>query len=441
MGISQALYTGVTGLAVNADGMSVIANNIANANAKGFKKDRAEFEDMLSREVNSGSGTTQIGRGARLGNVKTIHTQGSLAVTDNLTDLAIQGNGFFVLADPLANSLESAGKYYTRSGSLNFDKEGYLATSFGSRVQGYSADAKGHLQSRLSDIRIETNTIPPVATNTVNINVQLDSRVEILNNKPWDIKDATATSNFGPSFTVFDSHGRSHQVTMYFRKMSASEEGTEWEWHAAVDSSEVTNPSDFDLTEIASGRTKFGKNGLLLEEITDVSSVNFSNGAFPDQRIQFDFGRNTGSEGGTGINAATSIAGKSVLNFHQQDGYEAGQLKSLQIESDGRIRGIFSNGIQRDLGAIALATFSNQDALMKAGHNMFYSTIKSGPPNIGVPETGARGSLYSSSLEESNVDLAGEFVNMITTQRLFQANSRSITTTDAMIEEVINLKR
>lgn len=440
MGISQALYTGVTGLAVNADGMSVIANNIANANAKGFKRDRTEFEDMLSREINSGSGTTQIGRGARLANVKTIHTQGSLAVTDNLTDLAIQGNGFFVLADPLANSLESAGKYYTRSGSLNFDKEGYLATSFGSRVQGYMADAKGNLRSRLTDIRIETNTIPPQATTNVMVNVQLDSRVPIIE-KPFDINNTTETSNFGPSFTVFDSHGRSHQVTTFFRKTSSSEEGTEWEWHAAVDSSEVTNPSGFDLTEFANGKVRFNKNGMLLEEITDQSSINFSNGAFPNQQIAFDFGRNVAEEGGTGINAATSIAGKSVLNFHQQDGYEAGQLKSLQIESDGRIRGVFSNGVQRDLASVALATFSNQDALMKAGRNMFYSTIKSGPPNIGTPETGARGSLYSSSLEESNVDLAGEFVNMITTQRLFQANSRSITTTDAMIEEVINLKR
>ena len=440
MGVSQALYTGVTGLSVNADGMSVIANNIANANAKGFKRDRAEFEDLLSLSLSSGSGPTQIGRGARLADVKTMHTQGGLTVTDNLTDIAIQGDGFFILSDPQADAQETAGKFYTRLGSLQFDKDGYFATSFGARVQGYMADNDGVLSSRLGDVRIETNNIPPKPTDTLKLNVQLDSRSDLIA-EDWNPADPVKTSNFNSSITVFDSHGRAHQASIFFRKISASEDGVEWEWHAMVDNKEVTDPDDGELKEFADGVVRFDKNGLLLEEITNESSVNFNNGAFPEQVINFDFGQNIGEEEGKGINASTSIAGKSVTVFHQQDGYEAGQLKSLNIGLDGMVTGIFTNGIERRLGGIALATFSNQDALQKAGKNMFYSSIDSGPPNIGLPTTGTRGSLYASSLEESNVDLAREFVNMITTQRLFQANSRSITTTDTMIEEVINLKR
>lgn len=440
MGIAQALYTGVTGLSVNADGMSVIANNIANANSKGFKRDRASFEDLLSLSLSSGSGPAQIGRGSRLAAVKTMHTQGGLTVTDNLTDIAIQGSGFFIISDPQSEAQETAGKFYTRVGALQFDKDGYFSNSAGARVQGYMADDDGVLSSRLTDIRIETNSIPPKATKTLNLNVQLDSRSKILE-KEWSPLDPVKTSNFNASMSVFDSHGRAHQASIFFRKISATEEGVEWEWHALVDNKEVTDPDEGDFKEFANGVAKFNKFGLLLEEITNESSVNFSNGAFPGQVIGFDFGRNTGEEGGKGINASTSIAGDSVTVYHQQNGYEAGQLKSLNIGLDGIVTGVFTNGIEKRLGGIGMATFANQDSLQKAGKNMFYSTIDSGPANIGLPQTGTRGSLYASSLEESNVDLAGEFVKMITTQRLFQANSRSITTTDTMIEEVINLKR
>ena len=440
MGISQSLFTGVTGLSVNADGMTVIANNIANANAKGFKRDRAEFEDMLSRDMSSGSGPTQIGRGARLSNVRTIHTQGGMKVTDNLTDLAIQGSGFFLMSDPRLDVQQSAGKLYTRAGSLMFDKEGYLADAAGGRIQGYMADGRSVLSSRLTDIRIETNTTPPRATEVLRLNAQLDARSDVIM-EPFDTLRPEETSNYHTSVSVFDSHGRAHQVTVYFRKTQANEDGTEWEWNALVDNTDVTDPDEGLHKLFANGSLKFDKAGLMVEEITEESSVNFNNGAFPEQQIQFDFGQNIGEEAGTGANATTSIAANSLTMFHSQDGYEAGQLKSLKVSQDGRIHGIFTNGVQKTMAAIALATFSNQDALIKAGKNRFYSSIRSGPPNIGLPETGLRGSIYASALEESNVDLAAEFVNMIITQRLFQANSRSITTTDTMIEEVINLKR
>lgn len=440
MGISQAMYTGVTGLSVNADGMSVTANNIANANAKGFKRDRAEFEDLISQDLTSGAGQAQIGRGARLRDVKAVHTQGGLQVTDNITDIAIQGNGFFILAKPGADVQESAGKFYSRVGSMQFDKDGYLSDTHGNRVQGYMPTEKGNMSSRLTDVRIETNIIPPNPTQKVIMNVNLDAREKL---KPvvFDAANPEETSNFNNTITVFDSQGRAHPATVFFNRIEDAD-GISWEWHATVPSGDVTDGNlENDFHQIASGKVKFNIYGKLLEEETYQSEANFANGALQGQAIEFDFGQNMGEEKGDGLNASTAIAAKFDTLFHSQDGYENGTLKSLNIETDGKIIGIFTNGLQKNLAAVGLATFENQDGLLKGGRNTFMETIDSGPPKIGAPGSGSRGELYSSSLEESNVDLASEFVNMIMGQRLFQANSRSVTTADSMIEEVINIKR
>jgi flagellar hook protein FlgE len=439
MPISQSLYTGITGLSINSDGMSVVANNIANANSKGFKKDRAEFEDLLSVDLSTGAGSAQIGRGGRLKDVRTMHTQGSLAVTDNLTDLAVQGMGFFVVSNPKTETMESAGKFYTRIGSFVFDKDGYLADGAGGRVQGYLADPDGNIATRLTDVRVETNIIPPSRTNEVKLDLNLDSRSKVLQ-EPFDVNKAEQTSNFSNTITIYDSQGASHQMTVFFKRLEDSD-GISWKWHAAVDGSEVLESNGSKMVEIGTGTVKFDSNGNLLEEIQEEFEVNFAGGAAPNQKINIDFGTNRNSEGGNGVGGSKSIASKSVINLHSQNGYEAGNIKSLRIDLDGTLVGVFTNGIVRPLGALALATFENQDGLMKAGHNHFYATTESGPAKIGMAQTGSRGSVYASSLEESNVDLAQEFVNMIMTQRGFQANSRSITTTDSMYEEVINLKR
>ena len=278
MPIAQALYTGVTGLSVNSDNMGVIANNIANANAIAFKRDRAEFEDMVSHNLKSGRVTTHIGRGSRLANVRTMHTQGGMKVTDNLTDLAIQGRGFFVIKHP-AEIDATAGKFYTRVGNLQFDKEGYFATPSGDRVQGYAADAAGQLSSKLTDIRIETNTIAPKETDKVTMNVQLDSRDPIIKEE-FDFKRPEDTSNFNSSVTIFDSQGGGHQATVFFRRVETEEEGVQWEWHALADGKEVIDPDGEHFREFASGVLNFDKNGFLSKEktffkLTNILIVNF----------------------------------------------------------------------------------------------------------------------------------------------------------------------
>lgn len=438
MGISQAMYSGVTGLTVNSDNMAVIANNIANANAKGFKYDRGEFEDLLS--VDMGSGNAQIGRGARMSNVKTLHTQGGLQVTEGLTDLAIQGSGFFVVSNPASELQEAGGMFFTRVGSLSFNKDGFLADSTGGVVKGYLADTDGFISSKLEDIRIMTNNLPPVATKEAILNINLDSRSPVLEQE-FDLDNAEKTSNFNTTLNIYDSHGSAHAMSVYFRRLETTE-GIEWEWHAAVDASEVTDADDGAvMREIGKGRVSFSREGLLASEAPEYFKANFKGGAFPEQNIAIDFGKNIDTEKGNGVGASTSVATRSDTVFHSQSGYEAGNLKSLKIELDGTIRGFYTNGVQRALGAIAIATFESTDGLKKAGKNQFFKTNDSGPAKIGRAQTGSRGSIYSSTLEESNVDLAKQFVDMILTQRGFQANSRSITTTDTMIEEIINMKR
>lgn len=439
MAISQALYTGVTGLSVMSDSMAVVANNLANANAKGFKYDRVEFDDLLSLDMGSSVGQSQLGRGARLSDVRTIHTQGGLSVTDRLSDLAIQGNGFFVVNNPKGEKQEAGGQFFTRVGAFHFDKDGYLSDPNGGHLQGYAADEKGVLSPQLTDIHLATNNVPPKATNTLNLNINLDARTPVREGE-FDINNPVETSDFVSTVNVFDSQGNKHALTTYFKRIEDSE-GISWKWFATADGKEVVDGDGAPIKQVGSGTVKFDAKGNLLSEETEDFSANFVGGAAQDQKIDIDFGKNILSEGGNGVGGSTSTAAQSITVFHSQNGYEAGNIKSIKIGLDGKIAGLYTNGIERVLGGIAMATFENTDGLMKAGKNQFFATMDSGAPRIGQAQTGVRGSIYASTLEESNVDMAQQFVEMIRSQRGFQANSRTITTTDSMIEEVVNMKR
>ncbi len=439
MAISQALYTGVTGLSVMSDSMAVVANNLANANAKGFKYDRVEFDDLLSLDMGGSAGSTQLGRGARLSEVRTIHTQGGLSVTDRLSDLAIQGNGFFVVSNPKGEKQEAGGQFFTRVGAFHFDKDGYLSDPTGGHLQGYAADNKGILSPAVTDIHIATNSVPPQATETCVMNLNLDSRAEIKEGE-FDINKPVETSDFVTTVNVFDSQGTKHPLTTYFKRVDDSE-GISWKWFATVDGKEVVDADGAPIKQVGTGTVRFDSKGNLLSEESEEFSANFTKGADQNQKINIDFGKNMRTEGGNGVGASTSTAAQSITVFHSQNGYESGNIKAIKIGLDGRINGLYTNGIERLLGAMALATFENNDGLMKAGKNQFFATMESGAPRIGQAQTGVRGSIYASTLEESNVDMAQQFVEMIRSQRGFQANSRSITTTDSMIEEVVNMKR
>lgn len=457
MSVTYSMYSGVSGLKGNSDMMAVISNNIANSNTRGYKTDRAEFEDLLAVSLNENS---QLGRGVRLRNIKTIHTQGAVSNTGVVTDLAIQGEGFFVVKNATNESADSGGNLFTRLGAFQFDRDGYLADSLGGRLQGYMADSMGRLSTKLSDVQIASNSIPPTATQVVTMNTNLDVRARPPL-REFDIKDPEGTSNFQSTVSIFDSFGATHACTVYFSKV---EEGgvNKWKWHATIPGNELAENPGFDdkgnqiAGLIASGEIEFDPDGNPklayqlsdgrkvfhdVQNRTDAFDIRFANGSKP-QAVQFNFGPAVDPlTNDISTLSSTSTATKSSTMFHSQDGHEAGYLKSLKIEADGSIQGVFTNGLQRRLGGVALATFASNDNLTKIGRNSYMSNNKSGAPRIGMPQTGSRGSLSSASIEESNVDLADQFVNMITTQRAFQANSKSITTTDAMLDEVIGLKR
>jgi flagellar hook protein FlgE len=458
MSINYSLFSGVSGLSANSDGMNVIANNIANANTKSYKADRAEFEDMLAATINENS---QLGRGTRLRNITTLHGQGSLTNTNQVTDLAIQGDVFFVVKNDQVEVKESNGTFYTRQGSFRFDRDGKLTDPTGSRVQGYMADPDdaNKLSPNLSDLQIISNTIAPQATNVVNVVANLDVR-EKPPVDPFNLENPVDSSNFVTAVTIFDNLRNGRQANIYFSRTNETDKNA-WEWHALVDGNEIsaTPPKDSKGKvmpfQIAQGRVEFDESGnpvlpfftksgepiqIDVAQKSDAVDVQFVNGAKP-QKIQFNFGPAIGSDGKLGVQGSTSIAAKSGVAYHSQDGYETGYLKTIKIDIDGSVRGIYTNGLERRLGAVALASFPNNHGLQKVGRNNYVYTPKAGEPRIGLAQTGSRGSVYSSSLEESNVDLAQQFVDMILTQRGFQANSKSVTTTDTMLEEVINLKR
>jgi len=455
MAIHYALFSGVSGLAVNTDSMGVISNNIANSNTRAFKADRAEFEDLLAVNLNEFS---QLGRGVRLRSITTNFTQGALSHTGGITDMAIQGEGFFVMRTGGADMGSSGALTYTRQGTFRFDRDGYISDVHGQKLQGFLAGQDGKLETRMQDMQISTTSVTPVPTTKVTMNVNLDLREPVLI-EDFDPRRPNETSNYASTVTMYDNFGQSHQATVYFAK--DRDKSNSWNWYATIDGAEIKDAQQFDELGqplphiIGKGEISFDENGkpvmnfrtkegkpsfIDVMEQSDAHEIQFANGSAP-QKVQFNFGAMEDELGKVGKTTSTSLATRSSTLYHSQNGSEAGYLKSLKIDQEGNLRAVYTNGLERRLGSIALATFPSPAGLQKTGQNCYGQTYRSGEPSVGIPQTGTRGSVYSASLEESNVDLASQFVDMITTQRGFQANSKTITTSDSMLEEIIGLKR
>ena len=447
MAIISALYAGVSGLQVLSDAMQVISDNISNMNTVGFKASRADFSDMLSQSISGSALSSQIGRGVTLNSISTMFSQGSLQSTPIGTDLAINGNGFFVLTDGVSS-------YYTRAGVFRLNNDGYLVNADGYKVVGYQYDSSGQDTGMTGTLNLSNLTTPPRQTGDgtipgtgVTIHVNLDSSA-VTPSTAWDVDSPAATSNFSTSITIFDSLGNSHDITVYFRKEAqavgppAVAENT-WSWHAVIDGGEITGGTAGTNFEGANGTLIYTNTGALDQEVagTIASSWSFANGAAPAQVIGFDFGDSITTDSGTGLAGSTQFSGESYTNFQSRDGFPSGNLRSITVNEDGVITGVFSNGRTRDVGRIAVANFPNAPGLSKIGNNLLVQSYESGTVTLSSPGVGAAGKVSSSTLELSNVDLANEFVNLITLQRSYQANSRVITTGDTLLNEIVNLKR
>ena len=429
MSLISALNTGTTGLESSSMELSVIGDNIANANTIGFKSGRAAFEDELSQSVVGSAG--QVGMGSRLQAVQQIVTQGALSTTGVATDLALQGPGYFIVNGVHDGQTAS---YYTRAGQFTVDNSGYLVNLDGLDVQGYSADPTGVVGGPLGNLLVRPATSAPLATSTINARANLSPSDPLKG--PFDPLNPTATSNMATAVQVYDSLGAAHSMQVFFTRTASGA----WDWNALEDGAGLTGGTAGTMTSVASGTMTFDTQGRLTA-MTQASTFN-PIGAVNPQPLTFDFGDPTGgTPAGTGLKGITQFASASANTFIGQNGYGAGSLSSVQVDTKGNVSGVFSNGQTRILGQVAVASFTADDQLARVGGNLFQSTPTSGQPSVGTAGSGGRATILSGSLEQSNVDLAGQFVRMIAAQRAFEANSKTITTADQLLQELINLKR
>lgn len=429
MGISSALYSGVSGLNTNSQAMSVIGNNLANTNTLGFKGSRTVFSDLLSASINGSGGKSQVGRGVGMSRVDGIFSQGTFESTESSLDVAIEGDGFFLLNQPGDNTT-----YFSRAGAFRFNQEGYLVNPEGYQVLGQPYNANGTLTPGVP-VPIQISDFGLVAgepTTGMTFTTNLDASTEVVLPLPaFDYLDPT-TFDYSNSVQIFDTLGTPHLVTTYYVKTGANT----WDWHWSAIRPDGTVAQGAGATTL-----RFTPDGVLEDPaapgsgtpattpITDTipaASLDWLNGTTP-QTITITF--NT-----------TQFNSDSTVISQEQNGYGAGELTDVAIDENGAVIASYANGKRVYLSNLTLATFSNPGGLQLTGSNLFKATTASGVPRTGLPGP-ELGKVFTNSLEQSNVDMGAEFVKMITVQRGFQANSKIITTVDELLGELINLKR
>ncbi|EPZ52413.1 flagellar hook-basal body protein [Bacteriovorax sp. BAL6_X] len=425
MSILRSFNIGVSGLSASGAGMNVVSDNISNAGTNGFKASRAEFQDVLAVSLKGIEGGDQFGAGTKLAHIKPIMTQGDVARTESITDLAIQGDGFFKVKAPFGNG-------YSRDGSMHFNKDGELVNSDGYKVIGFKSNEDGTLTNKEGEIKLGNTTIPAQATEKVKLSMNLDSRVSV---KQFDPNNPEETSNFSSSITVYDNVGTARLVTAYYNKSADNN----WTYRIMADGADAQGGEAGKMVEMAQGQLVFNDKGQLQEEIESSNSFNFNKGAQQGQKIEFSWGESI-AEGGDGTDASTQYGSGSAVARHTQDGASAATLGSLSFNDDGILTAVYDNGETRDIAQIAIAKFDNNEGLFKMGKNLFKESKNSGQPAMGKPGEAGRGQVLSKSIELSNVDIASEFVNLMTSQRNFQANAKTISTADKMMQEIFRIK-
>jgi len=459
----RSLYSGVSGLINHQVRMDVLGHNISNVNTYGFKKSRVSFQDILSQTMSGAAAPTaqkgginpkQVGLGMSVASIDRIFTQGSLQTTGQNLDLAIQGDGFFIMQ-------KGEETFYTRAGGFGIDKNGTLLNpANGLRVQGWMAEQAGaeyliNTTAELEDIIIPVGAKEPArATEIVMYRSNLNSDTPLLpiggEAAPAELLESTVATNID----IYDSLGNVHALTMEFTRVP--DEANAWLVTATVEGADadtltldVEGDNANDTNRIILRFDNRGapisieENPLAAGAPADINAagrlIASLNAVFPEtgelQTISLDLG-DTGQYDGI-----TQFAAPSSTRAYEQDGYGLGYLQSFTIDNAGVITGVYTNGKRASIGQAALATFTNPQGLTAEGDNTFRETNNSGLANVGSAETGGRGRITAGALEMSNVDLAEQFTDMIVTQRGFQANSRSITTSDQMLQELLTLKR
>jgi flagellar hook protein FlgE len=421
----MAFQQGLSGLTASSKNLEIIGNNIANAQTFGAKASRAEFSDVYAAALN-GAGTNAVGIGVNLAAISQQFTQGNISVTENAMDLAINGSGFFQVTDGQNPVM------YSRNGQFKVNREGFIVNNEGLQLMGYPADGTGVIQpGQASALRLPTAGINPAQTTRVALELNLDSRAGStapVSGPAIDFGNPS-TYNNATSVTVYDAKGQDMALTYYFQKSATDT------WNVFVTANGTPVNVDASGNPLPTVTLQFPPNGgnpisPLGPVAFDIPATTNSQGAqvLPLSGVQLDF------TGASQYGAAFSVTDV------QQNGYAPGQLSGITIESDGIIMARYSNGQSKPAGQIELATFRNPQGLQPVGGNVWARSFASGEPIYGVPGEGSMGALQSGALEESNVNLTAELVNMITAQRMYQANAQTIKTTDQAMQTLVNLR-
>lgn len=403
-----SFYTALQGINNNSLAINVIGDNLANMNTTAFKAGQASFSELLAGI--SGTSATgnpvSFGLGSTLNGVERNCNQGAITFTGNSTDVAINGNGFFVVSI-------DGGMGFTRSGKFEFDKDGYLVSSDGFRVLGYQA-VQGDIDTNgvIAPLEVRLGqSVRAHATGNMSLTMNLDGQAE-------------AGTEFATSVRVYDSLGASHVVGLTFTKGA----GTSWDWTASLPSG--------GGTVSGSGSLEFDSTGQMISptENPTIELTGLHTGA-ADMQVVLNLLDSAGNP------LISNYASLSNVSSTTQDGFAASTLKDISIDADGVIVGLTAGGQAIKIGQLALADFPNPEGLQKFQGSTFITFPNSGEPSIGLAGTGGRGKIVGASLEHSNVDMAQEFINLIVAQRAYQANSRVITTTDELYQDALSMKR
>ena len=417
----MSFQQGLSGLNASSKNLEVIGNNVANANTIGSKSSRAEFGDMYASAISN----TSICIGVNLQAVTQQFTQGNITTTSSPLDLAINGSGFF----EVSNGNQTL---YTRNGQFQADKDGFLVSSAGLKLVGYPAAKDGTIQPGAAvPLQLPTAGVDPNVTANISIEMNLDARkaTTLVAATPQVNFSDAKTYNDATSVTVFDAKGQDVALTYYFQKSATDT----WNVYATANGTSVNvdgagNPLPVTTINFpANGGTPTAPLGTVAMNVPSTTNA---------------AGATTLPITGVALNltGATQFGSTFGVTSMVQDGYAAGQLTSVSIEKTGIVTATYSNGQTKPAGQLELAIFRNPQGLTPLGGNLWARSYGSGDPTVGTPTSGNIGALQAGALEESNVDLTGELVNMITAQRVYQANAQTIKTQDQVLQTLVNLR-
>jgi flagellar hook protein FlgE len=434
---------GLSGLYAANKSLDVTGNNIANVATVGFKSSRAEFADQYAQSIRGTSGGTNVGSGVTTAAVTQSFTQGALTTgTGRDLDLAINGNGFFMVSN-------KGEKLYTRAGNFHTDSAGNIIDTNGNNLQGYGVDANGNVKTGvLTNLKVDTSNMPPKATSSITISSNLDSTKEINTAAAFD-PEKVETYDLTYSTKIYDSQGNEHTLDQYFRKTGLNT----WDMYSLVDGRSINDPTKTtpDVTNLT-----FDSAGNMVTSPAPTSTANMvvnTDGTFTVANWIPGQSKTVGSTTTWAANGAAAATGGMKLDMlattqtnaaggaiaKNQDGNYTGQISAMNVDATGNLFATYTNGESRTIGQVALTTFANVQGLSPAGGTMWRETYASGIPVTGAPESGTLGNITGSALEESNVDLTTELVELIKAQSNYQANAKTISTESTIMQTTIQM--